>query len=149
MNIISKCHYDTESEGREVSNKSARTWACAGKNLKEYDASDSRQHQVDEVEVFGLFGGDLPVIHHSRKLETENEWATVHTTFEWVLENSDHFHECAGKRIRDAALLGCTFVKAPCITEYNVCFPVHSEPCRTFMLPYSSKTQFEEVNGGY
>lgn len=81
MNIISKCHYETESEGREVSNDSARTWACAGKNRKEYDASDSRQHQVDEVEVFEMFGGDLPVIHHSRKLETENERATVHTTF--------------------------------------------------------------------
>ncbi|PAD71557.1 hypothetical protein [Paenibacillus sp. 7541] len=37
--------------------------------------------QADEVEVFGMFGGDLPVLHHSRKSDTENEWATVHTMF--------------------------------------------------------------------
>ncbi|MGG0173377.1 hypothetical protein [Paenibacillus dokdonensis] len=43
-------------------------------------AADSRQHQVDEVKVFETFGGDLPVIHHSRKPKTENGWATVHTT---------------------------------------------------------------------
>ncbi|WP_136609059.1 hypothetical protein [Paenibacillus dokdonensis] len=56
---------------------------------------DSRQHQVDEVKVFETFGGDLPVIHHSRKPKTENGWATVHTTLP-VGDKKIIFHECAG-----------------------------------------------------
>ncbi|MCM3786270.1 hypothetical protein M3231_25320 [Neobacillus mesonae] len=37
--------------------------------------------QVDEVEVFGLFGGDLPVFHHTDlKSRTEKKQVTVFTT---------------------------------------------------------------------
>ncbi|MDR0270991.1 hypothetical protein [Paenibacillus sp.] len=57
--------------------------------------ANPRQHQVDEVKVFETFGGDLPVIHQSRKPKTENEWATVHTTLP-VGERKSYFHGCAG-----------------------------------------------------
>ncbi|GGG06595.1 hypothetical protein GCM10010912_59030 [Paenibacillus albidus] len=31
-----------------------------------------------------MFGGDLPVMHQSRKWRTENGRATFHTTLPWV-----------------------------------------------------------------
>lgn len=34
---------------------------------KEEDILNMDGNQADEVEVFGLFGGDLPVMHQSRK----------------------------------------------------------------------------------
>ncbi|KQY92903.1 hypothetical protein ASD24_21135 [Paenibacillus sp. Root52] len=46
-------------------------------------------NQADEVEVFGLFGGDLPVMHQSRKPDfAENGWVTVHTTRRWVQDTT-------------------------------------------------------------
>ncbi|SIR68098.1 hypothetical protein SAMN05421578_13219 [Paenibacillus macquariensis] len=36
--------------------------------------------QVDEVGVFEMFGGDLPVMHQSRESYTENKRATALTT---------------------------------------------------------------------
>lgn len=35
--------------------------------------------EADEVEVFEMFGGGLPVIACQPKAETQNDWATIHT----------------------------------------------------------------------
>ncbi|WP_189636081.1 hypothetical protein [Paenibacillus ihbetae] len=51
------------------------------------DVITKRHDQADEVEVFGLFGGDLPGLHQNRKLNAEKEWATVLTTHQQVLNS--------------------------------------------------------------
>jgi hypothetical protein len=37
-------------------------------------------YQADEVEVFEMFGGDLPVMHPTVNRFSEKEWATIFTT---------------------------------------------------------------------
>ncbi|WP_307220901.1 hypothetical protein [Paenibacillus tundrae] len=58
-------------------------------------------NQADEVEVFGLFGGDLPVMHQSRKPDfAENGWVTVHTTRRWVQDTTfKNTNECARRAL--------------------------------------------------
>lgn len=57
--------------------KSARTCASVRNQLLYNNWTDG---QVDEVEVFGLFGGDLPVFHHTANSSTEKKQVTVFTT---------------------------------------------------------------------
>ncbi|WP_128103655.1 hypothetical protein [Paenibacillus sp. DCT19] len=57
-------------------------------------------NQADEVEVFGLFGGDLPVMHQSREPDfAENGWVTVHTTRRWVQDINKNTNECARRAL--------------------------------------------------
>ncbi|PZT52141.1 hypothetical protein DN757_28890 [Paenibacillus silvae] len=61
-----------ELRGTHVDCDSLRMWK------REHSSMDG--NQADEVEVFGLFGGDLPVMHQAVNRIAENGWVTIHTT---------------------------------------------------------------------
>ncbi|OAB39810.1 hypothetical protein [Paenibacillus glacialis] len=67
--------------------KSARTWLARDvrwtDDMDDHDLNrylNTTAAQVDEVGVFEMFGGDLPVMHQSRESYTENKRATALTT---------------------------------------------------------------------
>lgn len=59
--------------------RQGRRFDIGFKKRQHLHTADGNQCQVDEVEVFEMFGGDLPVCHRHRNHAVENNEATCWT----------------------------------------------------------------------